>query len=417
MQNQKTEAAPNLKMRRRTDIASNFSEEISKKGEAVFFSIFAEILVDNPAPIEFSGSICKAHMKVLWLWLIRDIAPELSQMISDASDEKALKQALISHCPTLAEKVSDMISKSSASQEVNHRLLSQLNGEEIKNRLPTLYNALRCQSLIDKAGAFGHAANSIEDDASLGAALQSMSLQDPAIASLLFHAIVGQSQNPSRLIVSIAHNLGAASEAAFLRAGFLPLLEALLSHSQNQVALISGQQGIYVDADLMCKTIYRFNKLMRALTNYVELERYSYLCKTSSEITNQMARLVEPRLREVSADVSQSLRKPRDGKDRVDQDLLLSALNGIYILAAVRQAKESLALNALFEKVWIETKQILETLIDRNLEDYKKDISNKNTSQRLDMGIKMAEIRFGTDYAKILQQAKDKISKRITDAA
>ncbi len=411
----KTTTSPAQNLRRRTDNAPNPSDEIFKKGEIAFYSLFEDILVKDPAPIEFAGSISHEHMTIIWKWLFRDVAPELNQIIVDTKDKQQLKQALASYCPKLAEKISVLITKATSDTEINHQLISQLNGEEVKNRLPTVCNALRCQPLIEKASAFGRAANSIEEEETLGAALQSMPLQEPAIASLLFHAIVGQSKTPSRLISSIVQITGASSEAALIRAGFLPLLEAILAHSQNQIAQLSCQVGIYIDADLMCKTILRFHSLMRAITGFVELERHSRLGKIATNITMQMAKIIEPRLREVSADVSQSLRKPRNGQDRIDQDLLLSALNGMYILGAVRKGKESLALNATFDKVWSETGQALEILIDRNLEDYKNNIKNDNIAQRLDMGIKMAKIRFGDDYARTLQNAKEKIAQRINE--
>ena len=42
---------------------------------------------------------------------------------------------------------------------------------------------LRCRALLDKAQSFGRAANGMADEAALALALQSMPLQDQAVAS------------------------------------------------------------------------------------------------------------------------------------------------------------------------------------------------------------------------------------------
>ena len=401
---------------RRADPDAKSGSSASDIGETAFLTMFEEILVGDPAPIEFDGSLSKSHMKAIWRWLKRDIAPDIAESVNAAENVDAAIAVLTKNCSLLLQKASAVVSAAAATSESERRLVAQLGGEDVRHRIPVVLSALRCLPLLAKATAFGRAANSIPDDASLGTALQSMPLREPKISALLFHTIVGQSASPSRLILSVAHITGGASEAVLIGAGFEPLVDALFAHAQNQVALLLDKTGPFADVDLMCKAMHRFHRLMRAATSYTELERGSRWGRTAVEITSAMARIIEPRLREVSADVSQSMRKPRNGADRVDSDRLFSALNGIYLLSAVREARESLALNALFDKIWGETGQSLEILIERNLEDYKKDASNQNVSQRLDMGIKMAEIRFGAEYAEILQRAKDSVERRIRDA-
>ncbi len=422
MQNLKNRYPQQDAQRRRSDAQALTKEkteidaQASKVGELAFLSIFEEILVADPTSIAFNGALNKHHMQAIWTWIIRDIAPDLNQIIKDAKNEQEAKKAIISYCPSLVKIISKEIALASEKSTVNNRLTAQLGGEEVKQRLTIFLVVLRCHALLSKASSFGKASNSIEDETALGTALQSMPLQEPSVVAFLFQIIVGRSNNPSNLILAVAKIIGASSEGAMQRAGFEPLLDALLSHAQNQASLLSGQKGLYIDADLMCKSIYRFHKLMHAASGYVELERRSRLGKAATEITLQMAQIVEPRLKEVSSDVSQSLRKPRRGEDKIDADGLLAALNGIYLLAAVREAKESLALNALFDRIWSETGKNLEILLDRNLEEFKKDTNNSIVSQRLDMGIKMAKIRFGEEYAGILQNAKDKVSRRSNEA-
>ncbi|UJQ95716.1 hypothetical protein [Mariluticola halotolerans] len=376
--------------------------------EASFLAAFDNVLVDDPTHFDFNGAINRKHMRAVWNWLTRDVVPDLPQEIETAviSDEP-VEAVIDGMVPDILTKIRKIVTEAQTSAEVERRLKVQLGGDDVRERLPVFINAFRCRSLLAKATAFGRASNNLQDDAALGAALQSMPWKDAGIAALLLHAVVGQSANPSRLVSSMIPLAGGASEAIIKGAGFGPLIEAVLSHSQAQLSRIANQNGLFVDADLMCKAVSRFHKLVRSISGYVEFERGSRWSMMLTEITKQMAQRIEPRLREISPDLSQSLRRPREGADRVDPDRLLAALNGIYLLATLRDARESLALNALFDTVWNETGQSLEVLLTRNLEVFKQNPDDENTAHRLEMGIKMAEIRFNAEYADILRRARD----------
>lgn len=150
-----------------------------------------------------------------------------------------------------------------------------------------------------------------------------------------------------------------------------------------------------------------FCPLLRAI-----LQRTDSWTNVLAEITKTASAKLEPRLRAISADVSQSLRKARDGTDRLDADRLLEGLNGVFLLSSVREARDSLALNALFDQLWTEIGQTLEILLARNLDEFKADPRNQIARQRLDTGIKMAEVRFGTKYARAMRHAYDTVQKR-----
>jgi len=381
--------------------------------EASFLAAFDSVLVDDPTLFDFNGALNRKHMHAVWNWLTRDVVPDLPQEIETAVICDTPVEAVIDGMvPDILTKIRKIVTEAQTSAEVERRLKVQLGGDDARERLPIFINALRCRSLLAKATSFGRASNTLQDDAALGTALQTMPWKDAGIAALLLHAVVGQSANPSRLVAAMIPLAGGSTEAIIKGAGYGPLVEAILAHSQSQFSRIANQNGLFADADLVCKAVARFHKLVRAVSGYVEFERGSRWSMVLGEITKQMAQRIEPRLREVSADVSQSLRRPREGADRVDSDRLLAALNGIYLLAALRDARESLALNALFDTIWNETGQNLDVLLTRNLEVFKQNPGDENTAHRLDMGIKMAEIRFNAEYADILRRARDAAMNR-----
>lgn len=397
----------------KTNTASQVSDMQQDLAEESFLAAFESILVDEPVDFEFDGSLNRVHMRAVWRWIVRDIAPDLPATISSTLDKGGSIDAVLdSVLQDTTAKVRKIAAEAETSAEVARRVRSQLGGEEVKDRLPVVLYALRCRGLLAKANAFGRASNSLPDEAALGAALQSMPLNDPHAAALLFHAVVGQSTNPSKLMSAVVVVAGGASEAAIKGAGFAPLVDGILAHAQNQFSRLKGANGALAKINDVSAAITRFHKLVRAISAYVELDRTSRWSMIISQITKNMAQRVEPRLREVSADVSQSMRRPREGADRVDAERLQAALDGMTLLSSIRDAKESMALNALFDKAWTETGQSLEVLLNRNLDLYKQDPSDKNTEQRLNMGIEMAKVRFNEEYAEILRRAAESVRKR-----
>lgn len=389
------------------------TEEESSPAELAFLSVLEPVLMPSGAQFGFPGTVLTEHAKKFWTWVERDISPQAVAQIDAAVASGAPPRTAVE--PEIVHLLANINSElASAAQSVEHdrRITVQIGGDEIRAVLPTILNALKYRALIEKARAFGKAANAIQDERAIGSALQSMPIKDKALAALLFQAFMGQVANPSRVIIGILPICGSAREETIANAGFGPLVEAFLAHAYAQLSHFGSQFGQFGDVDLVCRSIDRMHRLLRAITGNLELSRSDRWANIISEITKAASAKLEPRLREISADISQSLRKSRDGADRLDADRLLEGLNGLYLLSAVRDARDSLALNAVFDQLWTETGQSLEILLARNLEDFKSDPGNQIVSQRLDYGIKMSELRFGSEYAAAMRQAYDSVQRR-----
>jgi hypothetical protein len=183
-----------------------------------------------------------------------------------------------------------------------------------------------------------------------------------------------------------------------------------MAHAQNQGPVLE-QMGTFADMDLVCRAVDRFHRLMRAVTGYVELNRGGRWAMIAAALTKSVSERIEPKLRDVGPDLNKALRK-REGVDRVDPDLVLSALNGIYLLATIRDSRDSLAVNALYDQVWSQTGQALEIHIERLLALVRANPFDKVTSDRFDAALKMAEVRFNADYAETLRRAKEAAERR-----
>lgn len=374
-----------------------------------FLGLIDAVVVQPPAEFSFEGSLTTEHAAAAWTWVTRDLAPDLidADAIEDSPESAAALNALI---PDLLGRARKALAEVQSDNEAIRRIKSQLGGEEAWDKLPVVLNALRCRSLLEKAQSFGRAANTIADDASLALALQSMPLQDQAVAGLLMHAAVGQVAAPTRLVTAAIRIANSAEENHLIRAGFRPLINAILAHAQSQIPALD-QMGTFGDMDLVCRSIDRFHRLLRAVTGYVEMARGSTWSTVVAGLTKSASALIDPKLRDVAPDLNLALRR-RDGADRVDGDQILSAMNGMYLLATVRDSRDSLAVNALFDQVWGQTGQALEIHIERNLDYLRRNPADAVASARLDAALKMAEIRFSQEYAETMRRAKDATARR-----
>jgi len=312
----------------------------------------------------------------------------------------------------IAGKMAEAMRLAAADPDLNRRMGVQLGGDAPRDRLKAMSVMLRNRPLIDKARSFGHATNSLSDETALAQSLTSMPLRDPALAAPLMHAVVGQCAFPSRLTTAVVLRAGRPTEEAIRSAGFAPLIEAILAHAQRQLAVLVGQPGPFVDIDLVCRGIERFHRLLRSVTLYVDLQRAGRWSNVCAGLTRAASERLDPQLRAVPADIAQSLRRARDGSDRIDEDRLLAALNGMYLMVAVRDARDSLALNVTLDKVWTETGQALELLLERNFDELRAGPDHAGLLRRVETGIKLGGLRFGADYAEAMTRAFDNITRR-----
>jgi len=378
-----------------------------------FAGLIEPVIVEDPASLSFAGCVARDHAQAGWVWVYRDLCPDLipRDAVEAGSFDASQLEAIM---PQVLARMKEALARAAQDAEEALRLRAMLGGEDQRAAMPALLNALRGRTLLPKAQTFGRTLNTMTDDAAVATALQSMPLQDPALTASLFHAALGHVANPTRLVAAAIKISGNGTEAAVARSGFTPLVEAILAHAQNQIRLLRPSSGTFSDIDLVCRALDRFHRLVRALSGYIEFARGSRWAGMLSSITKQASDGIEPRLREVVPDINLALRRGREGtSDRLDSDHMLAAINGVYLLAAVRACRDSLALNATFDQVWSQSAQTLEHYLQRNMDLYRQNPADPVVSARLDAAIKMAEIRFNPEYADTLRRARAAAERRV----
>ncbi|MEQ8444494.1 MAG: hypothetical protein RIB57_01270 [Pelagibacterium sp.] len=382
-------------------------------GKAAFLEALAGVLVDPPVHHGFAGAIERETAGKIWTWMARDIAGDEAARLADAVDSGADAAAAFDLLlPEILERLKANAAAEKDDRELERRNSIQMGGEEARQRLAPVIMAMRRRPLLVQAGKFGVAVGSISDEAALVTALQSISITNPLTRALWMQAMVGHMANPSRVMAAAVAIAGGNTETRITNAGYGALVEAVLSHAQSQIGRLASQPNLFSDIDFSCKAIDRFHRLMRSINYNLEIERRSLWGTIMTDLTARLSERLERPMKEITINVTQALRRPRDGNDKVDPDQVLAALNGLYLLIAVRKSRDSLAVNALLDQAWADTGQAVEVLVGRALDMYRAQPADPAARERLDAGIKMAEIRFNPEYADILRRARDGAERR-----
>ncbi|WP_404405364.1 hypothetical protein [Pelagibacterium halotolerans] len=410
------------KRKRAADASASPGAPKASKGEVIsrpaFEAALAGVLVDPPVAHDFPGAIDREIAGAIWTWIARDVAVDpvarLADGIESGAEPGAAFEAML---PEILDALKAMLGQEAEDYELERRNTIQMGGEDTRKRLPYVIMALRRHKLLDQAAVFGKAISTLQDEAAIATALQSIAINNPVTRALWMQAMMSTTANPSRVMAAAASLSGGGDEVRIANGEFAPLVDAMLSHAQSQIALLGTHPGVFADNDLACKAIDRFHRLMRAINYNLEIDRKSHWGMIIADLTGRVAERLDRPMREITANVTKALRKPREGADRVDPDDVLGALNGIYLLITVRNSRDSLAVNALLEKAWSETGQAVEVLVTRALDMFRANPSDPVARERLDAGIKLAELRFNPEYADILRRARDGAGRRTVQQA
>ncbi|RDE10456.1 hypothetical protein [Pelagibacterium lacus] len=379
---------------------------------AAFLDMLAHVTVEAPIFHSFPGALRADLLAPIWTWMARDIAGSVAARLGDAIASGAEPPAAFG---AMLPEILDALKANAEAERLDadrqRRNTIQMGGDGARAMLPRVIMAMRRRPLLEQAAKFGTAVGTLADEAAIGTALQTISIANPVTRALWMQVMVDHIGNPSRMMAAVSALSGGAEEKTVLAAGYGPLVDAILSHAQSQIGLVASRPALFGDIDGACKAIDRFHRLVRALNYTLEIDRRSPWGRIIADLTGRMSERLERPLREVNANITQALRRPRDN-DRIDPDKILEGFNGLYLLMAVRASRDSLAVNALLDQAWTDTGRTLELLIARALDAYRANPDDGVARERFDAGIKMAEIRFNAEYADILKRARETAARR-----
>lgn len=381
------------------------------QSQAILRGLLGPLLVGGRPHFDPVGAIVLSEAEKIWTWLERDVSPDITHRAEEVLHHDGEPEALAEFTRTLAATMADQMQMGLEDPEVQRRTRVQIGNEAAFSHLKHIANGFRCQPYLAKAVAFGRALDHQRDEQAIAVSLKSFPARQSPLMPMLMHAALSQVAHPARIVTVIVDLAGGATERAVTQSGFASILDALAAHAQHQLSLIHDD-GKFTDMDMACRAVARFHALIRAISIVSESNGHGRWSIQAAKLISQVSDQLAPRIQRIEADIRQSLRPVRAGGGSYETDMLLEALNGLYLLTSVREARDSLGVNSALETAWTQTGQVLETLISRNLEAYKAAPEDEIVARRLDATINMARIRFNPEYAEIIARAKEGATRR-----
>lgn len=375
------------------------------------------VVLTQDKPLVLGASLSKKHLLKFWEWVQRDLDAEFVAEMNSALGGSAAptEQEIEAQLNALADIVEPIRENAILDDESRRRLSIQIGGAEVFDSLSTLLLVFRYLAFINSGYLLGHELRSIADVETFSYALEQAHFPSQEVKKLWCLAFVGAIPKAEILANALAQKTPAKNENAIRATGLGEYFDALVIEAQRQIETVEQQTGTFRDVDLICRSIDRFHHICRSLQFNLDLPKTTAWVRHLEDLIKRAAIALNGRFSDVVKDVGKVLR-PAQGtnKTHLDPNEVLQAYNGLYILAATRAARESLAVNAVVERAWRDVGQALEVMVDRIFEHYKMVAgTDPFATAQADVAIKFCSIRFGDEYAQVLKRNKQNIEQRV----
>ncbi|NOZ32796.1 MAG: hypothetical protein GXP01_06940, partial [Alphaproteobacteria bacterium] len=131
------------------------------------------------APIISETAILVAHVEAFWVWFQRDVAPPIALDVDARAShhDRTAQDALRPDAAKIAAAAETALADARQAGQIG-RLAVQVGGDEIVDRIPFIVTCLRNLELITKAGAFGRAINTLDNQAAIEQAIKALGFPD-----------------------------------------------------------------------------------------------------------------------------------------------------------------------------------------------------------------------------------------------
>jgi len=380
------------------------------------------LLLLDGEPEVFGAGIRRFALDHFWEWIQRDLdqnaIAEINKSLGgqDQPTEREVELTL----GKIIDIVTPIIQSCFRDDELRRRLTIQMGGPAVFETVPVILSAFGYVGYIKSGVRFGRELSGHEDPDALKYALEHIEFPSNDVKGLWCQSFTSGVSRTDILAATIAKLSYASTSEAITKSGFAEFVDALLINAQQQIEIIENQSGIFKDIDLTCRAIDRFHQIARGLQFHLELSKSSKWNYSLERLVKRGANSLSGKFSDILRDVKKVLGPAQNGKaaGRLDPADVLHAYNGLYILAATRSARESLAVNAVVDRVWKDVGISLEAMVDPIFEHFKLSAgSDALDSAQVDIAIKFCSIRFGEDYAAILSRNKANILRRASGVA
>ncbi|MBA5776378.1 hypothetical protein H2509_04470 [Stappia sp. F7233] len=382
----------------------------------LFFRPVECLLIDEALPHKQKGRITRSSLVGIWTMIERDFVPELIEAAERQVQDPALSEAeaasIAGHLrdavtPDLRRFINDMLQD----EKLRQRMTMVMGGERVYLDLFDVVDAFEAEawltpfldSLPEKLSDWD-----LKSDSPAAQRVKAATGRHAENAALIAAAILGRAENPAG-VAALASNLARTQDAKKIAdSPYAAFVDVVLSEAERLYIVACKRPDAESD---ITSALSHYHALMRGIDRDIDFSCGGKWYKRLAETRRQFSELVSAELEAAVSHVRRALKVPAvdaDGKPLTDRISVEEAKRALGMLALMRVAAESLAVNEVTARTRQTVEQTLEIMTRKLLADAAKCTAEEKPAHlaAVDVAIELCEGYFGKDYAGLLRRSR-----------
>ncbi len=387
--------------------------------QRMFFAPLDDFLINEVLSHRQEGRIYRGVLDRVWKWLGRDVMPVDVRMVleqagnASVSGERvdALVQALRSRS---VDAMSEALHRCELSEKERRRVGIELGGErgiaELQD-IQKIFAAERwlipfLQTIPDRINE-----HRLKHDTDVLRLVDNCSSRFPDHVSVLAAALVERSETPSALCTFAGRLAGSEDPKAIANSQFAPFVDVVMSEAERLQILALEHRNNNPDPVAFSQALLEYHTLVRGVERDMDFAVTGKWHKQLADTKRCVSDVVTRELNSAHSAVRRALQVPKpdgNGTPQVDQSAIDDAIRALRVVATVRNASETFAVNEIGKRTRQAVEQTLEIVTRSLITDLGKSRGPQLEAHvaAADVAIMLSEIYFGAEYADQLRRSR-----------
>lgn len=387
--------------------------------QRMFFSPLDEFLINENLPNRQEGRVFRPCLQRVWQWLSRDILPgDIRRVLEEAEKETVSEERFNTLVHVLrsraVEAMGSMLERVEISDKDRRRMSIELGGERGIAELRDIHKILAAERwLLPFLNMMPEtlSENRFKVDIDVLNLVGKCSAKYPDHIPVVAVALLERADTPSALCTFAGRLAMTDDPKAIGTSQFAPFVDVVMSEAERLNVLAVEQRNHNPDPVAFSQALAEYHNLVRRVELDMDLSQASKWHQRLSETKRNISEVVTRELNSAHGAVRRALQVPdwsKDGPFEQDQASVNEAIRTLRVVAMVRNAAETFAVN----EVGMRTRQTVEQTLEILSRSLIGDLSKTAGKQRdaylaaVDVAIMLCEIYFGADYAAQLRRSR-----------
>lgn len=385
----------------------------------LFFGPLQEFLINEQLPVKQEGRVHRAVLGKVWNWIARDVlAKDVDMLIRQVEAGKIDEEKLEVLVKALRRRSVDAISAAldlgETSEKAYRRMSVELGGERGLADLRDINKIFAAEGwLVPFLNAVPETLSEhrLKADVDILNLVNKASQRFPEYNSVVAAALLERANRPSALC-SFAGRLARSDDPKIIgQSPFSPFVEVVLSEAERLHILAEAHRSHNPDPVAFSQALQEYHSLIKGVELDLDFSQAEGWRKRLSETKKSVSDIVSRELNGAHGAVRRSMQLPKVGPSgdvEVDQAVIDEAVRALRVVAMVRNATETFAVNELGKRTRQAVEQTLEIVTRSLIQELRKQHGPALEAHKaaVDVAIQLSEIYYGTEYAQQLRRSR-----------